>query len=73
MNGVSVRTMNDVTGLTGTVLGVRGSGATPSRVSLYRRAKADPAYLTAKRLVVWCFSAREFTEGSGRRKVPVGP
>jgi len=54
------------------LLGVRGSGATPARISLYRRARADAAYLKTKKLVVWCFAAREFTEAvSGWRKVPV--
>lgn len=47
------------------VIGVRGSGATPARVNLMRRAKADPAYLTGKKVVIWCFAAREFTESSG--------
>jgi len=47
------------------VIGVRGSGATPARVNLMRRAKADPAYLAGKRLVIWCFAAREFTESAG--------
>ena len=53
------------------VLGVRGSGATSCRVSLYRRSKADPAYLAAKKVVVWCFAEREFTEADGWRIVPV--
>lgn len=47
------------------VLGVRGSGATPARINLSRRAKADPAYLSGKRLLIWCFAAREFTESGG--------
>ena len=47
------------------VVGVRGSGATPARVNLLRRAKADPAYLAGKKAVIWCFAAREFTESSG--------
>ena len=55
------------------VLGVRGSGATPSRVNFYRRVKADPNYLPGKKLVIWCLSAREFTESSGWKKVPVLP
>ena len=56
------------------VLGVRGSGATPSRVNLYRRIQADPAYLAGKKLVVWCLGAREFTEASGWSLVPLaGP
>jgi alginate O-acetyltransferase complex protein AlgJ len=49
------------------VVGVRGSGATPSRLALLRRRDN----LAGKRVVVWCLSVREFTEGQGWRKVPV--
>ncbi|MEW6366508.1 MAG: hypothetical protein AB1714_17920 [Acidobacteriota bacterium] len=49
------------------LLAVRGSGATPSRVNLLRRADN----LAGKRVVIWCMSVREFTEGSGWKKVPV--
>ena len=52
------------------VIGVRGSGATPARVNLLRRAKADPAYLANKKWIVWCFAAREFTESAGWSAVP---
>jgi alginate O-acetyltransferase complex protein AlgJ len=52
------------------VIGVRGSGATPARVNLLRRAKANPAYLAGKKVVIWCFAAREFTESSGWSLVP---
>jgi alginate O-acetyltransferase complex protein AlgJ len=52
------------------VIGVRGSGATPARVNLLRRAKADPAYLAGKKLIIWCFAAREFTESPGWSLVP---
>lgn len=46
---------------------VRGSGATPARVNLLRRGDS----LRGKRLVVWCFSVREFAAGNGWKKVPV--
>lgn len=46
------------------VIGVRGSGATPSRINVYRRSKADPSFLKQKKVFVWCLSAREFTEAS---------
>lgn len=52
-------------------IGVRGSGATPSRIKLYQKARRDPAYLDNKKVVVWCFTAREFTGIGGWRKVPV--
>ena len=54
------------------VVGVRGSGATPARINLYRKSKQDAAYLQNKKTVVWCFAAREFTEASGwNASVPV--
>jgi len=54
------------------LIGVRGSGATPARINLFRRGRSDPHYFDNKKLVIWCFSAREFTEAtSGWRKVPV--
>ncbi len=49
------------------VVGVRGSGATPSRLALLRRRDN----LAGKRVVIWCLSVREFTESQGWRKVPV--
>ena len=50
------------------LVGVRGSGATATRISLLRRRDN----LKGKKLVVWCFSIREYTESfSGWRKVPV--
>ena len=45
----------------------RGSGATPSRGSLARRRDN----MKGKKLVIWCISVREFTEGQGWGKVPV--
>ena len=54
------------------LIGTRGSGATSVRVSLYRRARKDPDYLAKKKVIVWCFAAREFTESDqGWDKVPV--
>jgi alginate O-acetyltransferase complex protein AlgJ len=52
---------------------VRGSGATPARVNLLRRAQRDPQYWKAKKLVIWCFSSREFTQSDGWKKVPLSP
>lgn len=49
------------------VVAVRGSGATPSRMNLFRRRDN----MEGKRIVIWCLSVREFTEGQGWRKVPV--
>jgi hypothetical protein len=50
------------------VIGVRGSGATPARINLMRRQDN----LAGKKLVIWCFSVREFSEAPGGwRLVPV--
>ncbi|MFN2507935.1 MAG: hypothetical protein ABR589_04085 [Chthoniobacterales bacterium] len=56
------------------LIGTRGSGATAVRVSLYRKARSDPAYLAKKKVVVWCLAAREFTEADqGWVVQPVAP
>lgn len=53
------------------LIAVRGSGSTPARVNLLRQARAAPDYLAEKKVVIWCFGAREFTESTGWQKVPV--
>ncbi|HKP04889.1 MAG TPA: hypothetical protein VJU77_16165 [Chthoniobacterales bacterium] len=54
------------------LIGTSGSGATPVRINLYRRSVKDAGYLSKKKVVVWCFAAREFTEATeGWAKVPV--
>lgn len=53
------------------LIAVRGSGATPARTDLMRRVRADGNYLQKKKLIIWCFSAREFTESLGWQKVPL--
>ncbi len=60
-------------GLAVDLIAVPGSGATAARVELRRRAEHDAAFWARKRLVVWCFAAREFTAGDGWALVPVGP
>ncbi len=55
------------------VVAVRGAGATPARVNLLRRVQRDPGYWNRKRLVIWCFSAREFTQSDGWAMVPITP
>jgi hypothetical protein len=55
------------------VIGIRGSGATPVRISLFRRSSKNQAYLAKKKIVIWCFASREFTEAAqGWQKLPVG-
>ena len=54
------------------LIGIRGSGATPARISLYRRSLKDSEYLGKKKVVVWCFAAREFIEAeAGWGKIPI--
>lgn len=54
------------------LIGTRGSGATPVRINLYRHSLKNPSYLAKKKVIVWCFAAREFTEASeGWAKIPV--
>jgi SGNH hydrolase-like domain, acetyltransferase AlgX len=58
-------------GIAPDLIGTRGSGATEVRISLYRRSNKSPGYLGKKKIVVWCFAAREFTEAEGWEKLPV--
>ncbi len=52
------------------LVAVRGSGATTPRITLARRRDK----LAGKKVVVWCFAAREFTESTtGWRVIPVIP
>lgn len=53
------------------VIAVLGSGATSSRVALARRVRSDESYLGAKKIVVWVFAGREFTEADSWKKVPL--
>jgi len=53
------------------LLGVRGSGVTPARIKLFQRSKKDPDYLSGKKALIWCFTAREFTGTGGWRDIPV--
>jgi len=54
------------------LIGTRGSGATAVRISLYRHTSKDPEYLGKKKVAIWCFASREFTEAAqGWQKLPV--
>ena len=62
------------TGVVPDWIGTRGSGANAVRISLLRRSVKDPQYLASKKVVVWCFAAREFTEADqGWQQVPLSP
>ena len=60
-------------GLAVDLVAVRGAGSTAARLNLRRRAQSDPTYWDGKRLVIWCFAARELTESDGWRLVPILP
>jgi len=53
------------------LVGVRGSGATPARINFIRRVRGDSTYLAGKKVVIWCFTVREFTESQGWSVVPL--
>jgi len=53
------------------VVGVRGSGATSSRLRLAHTIKSKPGYLGTKKVVVWVFAGREFTEADTWKKFPL--
>jgi SGNH hydrolase-like domain, acetyltransferase AlgX len=53
------------------LIGTRGSGATEVRISLYRRGNRFTGYLSKKKMIIWCFAAREFTEAAAWEKIPV--
>ncbi len=51
----------------------RGSAATPVRIDLARRIRSEADFATEKKVVIWCFAARELTESAGWRLVPLFP
>lgn len=53
------------------LIAVRGSGANAARVALYRKGKRSSDFLASKKVVIWCFSAREFTQNEGWKKIPL--
>ena len=55
------------------LIAVRGSASTSARVDVLRRVQRDPDYWGGKRLVIWCFAAREFTEGDGWPIISIRP
>jgi hypothetical protein len=54
------------------VLSAAGGGANTSRLNLARKIRAEPEYLEGKRAVIWCISARAFTNtGEGWIPIPL--
>lgn len=47
-------------------VGVRGSGLMQARRNLFQKAAANPGYWDNKKLVIWVFSVREFTQSFDR-------
>lgn len=47
-------------------IGVKGSASTVIRTNLYRNRKTakDAALIKGKKVIIWCFTAREFTEST---------
>lgn len=59
-------------GIVPDLIGLRGAGATEVRARLLRRGMKEEGYLRGKKVVVWCFGARELSESdSGWVKLPV--
>lgn len=48
------------------LVGVRGSGLVQARKQLFYKAAATPGYWDGKKLVIWLFSAREFTQSTDK-------
>ena len=46
------------------LIAVRGSAARPARIAVYRRGRAHPAWLDGKKVIIWCFTVREFTDSA---------
>lgn len=53
-------------GLAVDLVGVRGSGMVQARKQLFYRAAAEPGFWDRKKVVIWVFSVREFTQSTDR-------
>lgn len=53
-------------GLPVDLVGVRGSGMVQARKQLFYKATAQPDYWSRKKVVIWVFSMREFTQSTDR-------
>ena len=53
-------------GLAPDLVGVRGSGLVQARKQLFYKAAGAPGYWDTKKLVVWLFSVREFTQSTDK-------
>jgi alginate O-acetyltransferase complex protein AlgJ len=48
------------------------SGADAARALVARKAQSNPSFWEGKKLLIWCFAAREFTQGRWR-EIPAKP
>lgn len=48
-----------------------GSGSHQARIGLFQKGRSNTAYWESKKLIIWVFSAREFTQESKWAKIPV--
>jgi hypothetical protein len=55
------------------VVATRGDMSHNPRISLFRRSKKDPDSLRNKKVVIWCFSARGFSEYRWSTRIPLLP
>lgn len=56
------------------LLGQKGSGSVQARKALYGKARSIPDFWENKKLVIWVFSSREFTQSSDKlMTIPIEP
>lgn len=54
--------------------GQKGSGTVQARKALYGKVRATPGFWETKKLVIWVFSCREFTQSADKLlSIPIGP
>jgi hypothetical protein len=54
--------------------GQKGSGTVQARKALYGKVRATPGFWDTKKLVIWVFSSREFTQSSDKLlSIPIEP
>lgn len=56
-----------------TLVASKASGGDGARLTLARSAAKDPSVWAGKKVVVWCFSVREFTQARRWRTIPPKP
>lgn len=55
-------------------LGQKGSGSVQARKALYGKARSTPGFWEGKKMVIWVFSSREFTQSADKlMTIPIEP